>query len=119
MSLRYVYQYAINKVTFYCSKEVGDFNLRILGTPFSEIGPKYEMVEPAPEDSHDGDDKIIIGIAPTFEKLEANPVRMELYYDALAVPLMHNMIFPAWKYLYKSGKKCILHEHYVRFSQFY
>ena len=55
------------------------------------------MVEPAPEDSHDEssneDDKIIIGIASTFEKLEANPVRMELYYDALDVPLMHNMIF--------------------------
>ena len=94
-----------------------------MGTPFNGIGPKYEMVEPSPEDSHDGssngDDKIIIGIASTFEKLEANPVRMELYYDALAVPLMHNMIFPAWRSLYKSGKKCILHEHYVRFSQFY
>ena len=72
------------------------------------------MVEPAPEDNHHESskmDKTINGIVSTFKKSEANPVKMEIYYEALSSNSelwVHQIVFPVWKSLSKSGKKCIV-----------
>ena len=85
-----------------------------MGTPFNEIGPQYEMVDPAPADSHHESsdrDKTINGIVSTFKKSEVNPVKMEIYYEALSRNSewwIHSVVFPVWKSLSKSGKKCIV-----------
>ena len=45
------------------------------------------MVDPAPADSHHESsdmDKTMNGIVSTFKKSEVNPVKMEIYYEALS-----------------------------------
>ena len=86
-----------------------------MGTPFNEIGPQYEMVDPAPADSHHESsdrDKTINGIVSTFKKSEVNPVKMEIYYDTFPFSnselWIHQIVFPVWKSLSKSGKKCLV-----------
>ena len=50
-------------------------------------------------------------VVSTFKKSEVNPVKMEIYYEALSVNSewwIHSIVFPVWKSLSKSGKKCIV-----------